>query len=321
MAKSLLHTGFAKAGSTFLQEWFERNPQLHYTRHAFAGFSNVFSMADLVHAHPNPQYRYFVTSNELLGSGGRIPYGCALFCFRMLRGANLREGQKNICSLLHDIFPDSRVLIVTRGFSGIIRSLYSQYIKLGGEFDFHGFLDAYKPILVQWLDVDYNLRLYRDAFGDESVIVLPYELLKHDPRTFVRTLETALELEPTDEIPGMKNPSLAPNQLYWYSLLSRYIVTPLADMFSPATAGRIYSFYSFKVVQPNRLGRVIQLMNRIGPRSTDLSYPDGYLDTFRGMAESLTDNELYEPFLDEYLIGSVSVRKRPNNQAASAMSM
>lgn len=310
MTRCLVHPGFAKAGSTFLQEWFERNPQLRFTPHALAGFSSVFQIADLVHERPNQQYRYFVTSNELLGSGGRIPYGCALFSFRMLRDANLRQGQKDICRMLHDIFPDAKVLIVTRGFQGIIRSLYSQYIKLAGKVDFFRFLEEYEPILVQWLDIDYNLQLYRNAFGGDNVLVLPYELLRADPVLFLRTLETELGLEHTDNVPGAKNESLGPDRLYWYALLSRHVVSPIADLFGPWTAGRIYSFYGFKVVQPNKLGLFIRLMNRIHPRSADLTYPDRYLDKFRGMAGSLAGEGLYEPFLAEYLVESAHARRR-----------
>jgi hypothetical protein len=319
MTKSLLHVGFAKAGSTFLQEWFSLHPQLRFTPHKLAGLSDVHQIADFVHSHSDRSYRYLVTSNELLGSGGRIPYGCPLYSFRMLVDTDLRKGQRDICRVLHDLFPESRVVIVTRGYAGIIRSLYSQYVKLGGKFCFRDYLEAYTPILKQWLDVDYNLRLYRDVFGDDNVIVVPYELLKADVATFVGTLEERLGLDHMDAVPGVRNPSMGPEKLYWYALLSRYIVTPFADLFHRRTGGKIYSFYGFKVVQKNRLGPVIHVMNKFLRRSADLSFPADFMNGFRGMADSLGDNKLYAPFLAEYLIDPASVPKRGNERAFSTV--
>ncbi len=303
MTRHLLHPGWAKAGSTFLQEWFARHPQLRFVPHSFAGFSNVFQMADV--AQETPQYRYYVTSSELLGSGGNIPYGNALYSFRMFANRDTRTGQRRICSMLRDIFPDSKVLIVTRGFSGIIRSLYSQYVKLGGEYGFPEYLEAYTSILDQWLDVDYNLGLYREAFGHENVLVLPFEWLKSDTPAFMAKLEGFLEIEHFDVAPGVRNPSLGPDRLYWYSWLSRHLVSPVAELFEPARARRLYSLYSFKIVRPDRLGFAIGLLNVVSPRSMIMDFPDGYLERFRGVANSLSKSELHRPFLDEYLVESV----------------
>jgi hypothetical protein len=290
MTRHLLHPGWAKAGSTFLQEWFSRHPQLRYMPHSFAGFRNVFQMADVAQESREIRYRYYVTSNELLGSGGNVPHGFALHSFRMLRNRDLRAGQRRVCTMLREIFPDSKVLIVTRGFSGIIRSLYSQYVKLGGEQDFPGYLEAHTPILDQWLDVDYNLGLYRTAFGRQNVLVLPFELMQSDTRAFISILEEFLDVEHFDVVPGVRNPSLG----------------PVADLFEPVRAGRLYRLYAFEIVQPDRLGFIVRLLNALSPRSVNMEFPDGYLERFRGIASSLRESEHHRPFLDRYLEASRS---------------
>jgi hypothetical protein len=305
MTRHLLHTGWAKAGSTFLQEWFARHPQLRYVPHSFAGFRNVFQLADVAQETPAPGYRYYVTSSELLGSGGNVPYGNALYSFRMSADRDLRAGQRRVCSMLREIFPDSKVLIVTRGFSGIIRSLYSQYVALGGELEFLEYLEAYTAILEQWLDVDYNLGLYREAFGHENVLVLPFELLKNDTPAFISTVEDFLDVDHFDVVPGVRNPALGADRLYWYSRLSRYLVSPVAELFGPARARRLYSLYSFKIVRPDRLGFAVRLLNAVSSRSTNMDFPDGYLERFRGVANTLSESELHRPFLDQYLVESV----------------
>lgn len=304
MTRHLLHPGWAKAGSTFLQEWFVRHPQLRFVPHQFAGFRDVFQMADVAQENGGDHYRYYVTSSELLGSGGNVPYGFALYSFRMFTDKDLRTGQRRVCSMLRDIFPDSKVLIVTRGFGGIIRSLYSQYVKLGGELQFPNYLEAYGSILDQWLDVDYNLGLYREAFGAENLLVLPFELLKTDTPSFVSHVEDFLGIDHFDVVPGVSNPSLEPDRLYWYALLSRYVVSPLAEIFEPARAKSLYSFYSFKVVRPDRLSLAVRMLNSVFPRSTSMDFPKGYLERFRGVASSLALSEPHHPFLDHYLVES-----------------
>jgi hypothetical protein len=310
LTRHLLHPGWAKAGSTFLQEWFARHPQLRFVPHGFAGFSDVFQLADV--AQESTGYRYYVTSSELLGSGGNVPYGFALYSFRMFVDRDLRTSQRRVSSMLREIFPDSRVLIVTRGFSGIIRSLYSQYVKLGGELPFAKYLEAYGSILDQWLDVDYNIDLYRDAFGAENLLVLPFEMLKTDTPSFISRVEDFLGIDHfEDSVPGVRNPALGPDRLYWYSLLSRYLVSPVAELFEPARGKSLYSFYSFKIVRPDRLGFAIRLLNSLFPRTMSMDFPEGYLERFRGVASSLSSSEAHRPFLHHYLVESTPSVEAP----------
>ncbi len=309
MTRHLLHPGWAKAGSTFLQEWFSRHPHLRYVPHGFAGFKDVFQMADVAQENPQTRYRYYVTSSELLGSGGNVPYGFALFSFRTFANRDTRTGQRRVCSMLREIFPNSKVLIVTRGFSGIIRSLYSQYVKLGGKREFSGYLETYTSTLEQWLDVDYNLGLYREAFGEENVLVLPFELMKSNTPAFISRLEEFLDIEHFDVVPGVRNPSLGPDRLYFYSWLSRHFVSPVAELFRPARARRLYSLYAFKIVGPDRLGFLIKLLNRASSRTATMDFPDGYLERFRGVANSLRESEPHRPFLDEYLVERAPSRR------------
>jgi hypothetical protein len=300
--RHLIHPGFAKAGSTFLQEWFSRHPQLRFVPHHLGGFRDVFDLAEAAREPARGQWRYYVTSNELLGSGGTVPYGCPLFSFRMLADADLRAGQRSVCAMLHEAFPEARVLIVTRGFAGIIRSLYSQYVKLGGAERFEDFLDRYASMLEQWLDVDHVVETYRAAFG-EQVLVLPYERLREDPAGFCGSIEEFLELEPApDAIPGARNASLGPAELYWYSRLSRGIVGPVLDRLPPERAARLYLGYAFKVLSSPRLADGARWLTENLGGETSLELPDGYLDRFRGRANCLADSPVHQPYLAEYLV-------------------
>jgi len=300
--RHLIHPGFAKAGSTFLQEWFSRHPQLRFSPHHLGGFRDVFDLADAARSQDPEHWRWYVTSNELLGSGASVPHGCPLFSFRMFADADLRTGQGRMCAMLHDEYPQARVLLVTRGFRGIVRSLYSQYVKLGGARSFPDFLERYAGMLEQWLDVDHVVGLWREAFA-ERLLLLPYEALLADPDAFVRTIESFLELDHhQDAIPGIRNASLDPAQLHWYPRLSRSIVAPVLDRLPPERAAGPYLGYAFKVLSSPHLARATHSLARVLGGHEDRELPPGYLDRFRGHARCLLQSPAHRPWLSEYLV-------------------
>jgi hypothetical protein len=300
--RHLIHPGFAKAGSTFLQEWFARHPQMRYVPNHLGGFRDVFDLVAAAREASPTRWRYYVTSNELLGGGGRADQGCPLFTFRMNVDAELRPRQRSVCALLHEHYPDARVLIVTRGFAGIIRSLYSQYVKFGGSRDFEGFLHRYAYVLEQWLDVEYTVGLYRAAFGDR-LLVLPYEWLRDDTRGFIAAIEEFLEIEHFEEpIPGVRNPSLGPSELYWYPRVSRWIVSPVLERLPPERSGPLYSAYAFKVLSSEQLASGARWVSRRLGRTDALEFPPGYLERFRGRASCLASSRPHRPYLDDYLV-------------------
>jgi hypothetical protein len=45
MSRHLVHIGYPKAGSTYLQRWFASHPQLAYREGGIAGFPNVYALA------------------------------------------------------------------------------------------------------------------------------------------------------------------------------------------------------------------------------------------------------------------------------------
>jgi hypothetical protein len=129
MAQHLIHVGYPKTGSTFLQAWFERHPELRYAPGGLGGFNNVYEVA-----RPSGlTYKYYVTSFEGLStphaSAGdvRLDFGGA----SPARYEPVKENQAAVCHVLKSLYPQSRVLIMTRGFRGMILSAYSQSVRMG----------------------------------------------------------------------------------------------------------------------------------------------------------------------------------------------
>jgi hypothetical protein len=196
MTGHLLHIGYAKAGSTFLQHWFESHPQLAYERGGIAGFRDVYDIAR--QGTRGRDVRYRVTSNEGLSSP-RPDAGDAAVDYAALHVMHIAVAQQRVCTMLADLFPRSTVLIVTRGFRSMILSSLSQYARSGGDADPGELIQkaqqARDPRQVDWWDYDKLVAMYTQAFGADNVMVMPYELLRDDPDEFIRVLAARLGID------------------------------------------------------------------------------------------------------------------------------
>jgi hypothetical protein len=303
MAQHLIHVGYPKAGSTFLQAWFERHPELRYKHGGLGGFQNVYEVA----RPSDAAYKYYVTSFEGLStpheSAGdvRLDFGGA----EPERPERVRERQAGVCAVLKTLYPSSCVLVITRGFKGMIFSGYSQYVRMGGRLHLEGMCRkltaAAQDDAHYYYDFDYLLRLYGEAFGEENLIVLPYELLRDDQERFLTVLEERLGLGHAEVRLGRVNPSLSPEELYWYPLISR-AVSAAASRLGPARFRRVYRWYVGQTLD-NRLRLLVKLLGRLRPgrKITEADLPADVLRHFEGMAARLKDDPLYAPYAAEYL--------------------
>lgn len=303
MTQHLIHVGYGKAGSTFLQAWFARHPELRYAPGGLGGFNNVYEMA-----RPTGRaYKYYVTSYEGLSlpivSAGGMHLDFAISRPAPDKGA--KEKQAEVCSTLKSLYPSSRVLIVTRGFKGLILSGYSECVRLGTRLQLDGVCREFSECLRvdedHYWDFDYLIRLYSDAFGDDNLIVMPYELLRDDQGRFLAALEERLGVAHAEVEAGRLNPSLSPEELYWYPLISG-AVSAAASRLGDARFQRMYRWYVLKILN-NRLRPVIKALRHLRPggRITEADFDEDILDYCRGKATLLKEYALYAPYAADYL--------------------
>ena len=213
----MIHVGYPKTGSTLLQQWFARHPQIGYRPGGIAGLS---SLHDLVSdcGPARPEVRVLVTSDESLVIANSRPEKA--LTDSDAAGSVDDGGRDYICDTLAALFPTAMVLLVTRGLREMLFSSYSQHVRAGGCEDF------VPAAAAQWAARGYDyagsIKRYRAAFGPR-LIVLPYELMRDDPRRFAAELEKRLGLDhfplPSERI----NASLSPIELVWYPRLGRAI--------------------------------------------------------------------------------------------------
>ncbi|HEX8282928.1 MAG TPA: sulfotransferase [Pyrinomonadaceae bacterium] len=303
MAQHLIHIGYPKTGSTFLQAWFERHPEFRYAPGGLSGFHNVYEVA----RPDETPYKFYVTSFEGLSTPHayagevRLDFGGA----RAPRDERVKDNQRAVCSLLASLYPHSRVLVMTRGFRAMILSAYSQSVRMGARLHLaemcRELADRLRDDARHYYDYDYLIKLYVEAFGAENVLVLPYELLRDDQAKFLAALEARLGVSHAEVELGRVNPSLSPEELYWYPVISR-AVSAAAARLGPARRERLYGWYVRRTLD-NRLRRLVAVLARLRPdrRITGADFPKEILSLCVGKATRLKGDPLYAPYSADYL--------------------
>ena len=321
MQRHLLHVGYPKAGSTTLQAWFESRPELVFADDAIGGVTRADGIVGHVAATDGAP-RWVVTSAERLimptaEGPGVVPT------------EPITARRRRVCARLRTMFGDATILIVTRGFRSVIASSYSEVLRSGLALSVKEVVSLYQesPAFEGWraadvFDYDAALSLYADTFGPESVMVLPFELLRDDPKAFLARLEQRLDLEPRDEPAPWRNRSLSGAELYWYPRLSRGVERATARLGRPGAA--LQRAYHGRVLRSGRLERSVDVVRRVSRRVIRVGrlersvaalsrvsrmptvnpadeIPAEIVETCRGRASSLATNPDYAPYAADYL--------------------
>jgi hypothetical protein len=202
-ATPLIHIGYHKTASTWLQK------QIFYPQHAgfYAPFHSRDIQKEIVAPNsfdfdPEVCRRLYAPAIEQARASGMTP----VFSAERLSGHPYSGGfdSQMIADRLLQIFPKGKVLIVIREQKSIIRSAYIQYIKRGGAATLKTFLDRANLIgAVPLFSLDFYkyhrlISYYHQLYGQENVLVLPYELLVADRKQFVGEVQAFCGLTQTE---------------------------------------------------------------------------------------------------------------------------
>ena len=199
MTKVVLHIGYHKSASTFLQKAFETWP-VNYV--PFVGPDRqmlnmvqglgVFDVAGfnawLKLNHPGSSNRVTVLSHEELSGH---PHGYA----------SVRASE--VATNLKELFPKAKILIVVRNQLDYVRSLYTFRVAIKGS-EFRSFRRFIKEEvdrgLLEHLQYSKLVERYQQLFGKDNVVVLPMEWLRSAPDDFFRPIYKLLELEEAPQV-------------------------------------------------------------------------------------------------------------------------
>jgi hypothetical protein len=276
---------------------------LIYVDDALGGAYTVSELAYQEAISSNAEDHWIVTSSERLLTPRRHDRDDEV------DDGSADDRRRRVCRRLRRTFGPASILLVTRGFESILISAYSQYVRVGGTLSLESHygtvaresrFEGLRPEDVG--DYDAAIRLYRCTFGDENVLVLPYELLRDDPTRFLGRIEEHLGLEPklAPPVPRL-NPALTPADLYWYPRISR-CVERCADPFR--SVGRAVFARYVNRIDRGPLRRVVRLLARLTPQRAPYSeqlLPPGLVERFRGRASLLANDPTYQPYSADYL--------------------
>lgn len=288
-ARHLIHVGYPKAGSTYLQRWFAAHPRIAFHPGGIAGFQTTFHLASAAAEERLPEWHVTSCEDLLMPHPRSVPLDVD---YARLDRDTVAQRQAAACRILADLFPAAHILIVARGFRSMILSSYSEYIRTGGSADLEA-LASQSTAQHPW-HYDRAIAAYREAFGGR-VTVLPYELLAEDPRRFRAEIERAMDLPPFAYPEVRPNPSLSGAEMRWYPRIARAVA-------SLPGGRRTYAVY-VRAAFANRLRRPIALLDRLfpAPPVSEGLVGDALLAEFRGAAASLADEPLFRRYAAEYL--------------------
>ena len=189
--RPLLHIGYYKTGTTFLQTRIFPEPGFSLVAKSMALWSS-FVEVDPFAWSPSKARETFEPGIRAVAERGLVPVLSA----ERLSGNPDSGGYDSVhvAEYLAATFPEARVLIMIREQADMLVSSYKRYVRNGGP----GTLRQYGsppwgPPRPPHFDLSYFeyhrlIGLYRNLFGPENVLVLPYELLRDQMRTFLKRL-------------------------------------------------------------------------------------------------------------------------------------
>jgi hypothetical protein len=277
MSRTLFHIGYMKAASTTLQKHvLGQVPSLHFPTPYDSQLSHhmLLHLAGASDEAYSPRSCAGLVEDLLASAGGRVPtLSCEVLCGQPYRASleTAAASAERIAAL-----PGTpTILIITRRQDEHLRSLYHQYVKVGGTQKFEELITERDDPRIdhRYVCFDRLVERHVDLFGAEAVVVEPFETLIADMEGAINRILARLDLPPT-RIPP------APN------------ANPSLDAFGVAVQRRYNDLFAHSAYSPNPkithlmhaqraaavLGRILPSTNR--PSSFSDQIPEWMLADF-----------------------------------------
>lgn len=195
-APLLVHIGFHKCGSTWLQQELFNDAASGFTVGEGERRQDIIlrlGMPDPLFYDPAEVAADY--SRALAAARGA---GLTLAISHEQLSGHPSAGGRDRCIIADRIraaFPDARILIVFREQKALIRSMYSQHITAGGVESLDRWLSTPEPWVgrrpsfrYEFYEFDRLIEYYHGLFGKDRVLALPLELLSRDADGFARRI-------------------------------------------------------------------------------------------------------------------------------------
>ena len=242
--KTIIHIGFHKTGTTFIQKKiFSAFPDIFY-RVPQARIGSHFSTSPLHYSEKEVQA--FCDSEKSMTNAPINVFSCEALSSNIHGGDHLSAYKAD--RLYHHL-PEAKVLIGIREQRSMIKSAYNQFLRAKGSYSIEEYLQNPKTNKFSFNHLQYDkiISYYKAVFGKEKILVLPYELLSSDPHKYLTTVFDFIGIDKShilSEIEGQiterVNESLKPIQLQVKRYFNPFIVPGIP---------RLGTTFNFKVLK------------------------------------------------------------------------
>jgi hypothetical protein len=189
--RPLIHVGYHKTGTTWLQQVvFRAEASAFYSPWDWMEPVRRIVLPDPYEFDAGPVRERF--EREFEAAADRVPcVSCERFTGNPMSGGYDR---KEVAERLAAVFPGARILIVIREQRSMILSAYRQFVLSGGLRGLARFMnpggdvDRIPMFDLAYFRYDGVIRQYRQLFGDESVLVLPFERFRKNRPEFLSAI-------------------------------------------------------------------------------------------------------------------------------------
>lgn len=188
MSNIILHIGYSKAASTWLQNIFQRTATLSYYHKPNLWrnsrgkiYWNNDLLSNIVKGNSLPDSRILISNEHLILPGIHPTLKCATTNLSYVR---------NLAKFIVENLSEPKVILMIRRQDAIIASRYRQYIMQGGSLKFEDFFDQLMPDMDPSLYCDYRfykvIELLKKVIGEGHLMVKTVDDIKANPEAFIK---------------------------------------------------------------------------------------------------------------------------------------
>ncbi len=279
MTEPVIHIGYHKTGTTWLQRKLFARAELGYRRIRLTqGDLDLYRVHDF-------DFDASLCRAEMSSKLERCKREGLIPVVSMMRlSGNPHAGgydSRTLADRIAAVFPGARVLLVIREQRSMILSTYAQYVKMGGPCSLRGYLltpdDSRRPgFRFEQFRYDRLIAHYQGLFGSERVLVQAYERFRDEPQPFAETVAAFCggKAPPPEAEGAVLNRSLGPLALSLLRWLNPFVNADSLNGWSP--------YASKWLNKPARL--LVDGVDRLTPRAVK----DSIQERWRGIIEAET---------------------------------